>query len=35
MRLPAPTLGQHTRQVLRRLGYQDEAIDELKAAGVV
>jgi crotonobetainyl-CoA:carnitine CoA-transferase CaiB-like acyl-CoA transferase len=35
MRLPAPTLGQHTRQVLHRLGYQDEVIDELKVAGVI
>jgi crotonobetainyl-CoA:carnitine CoA-transferase CaiB-like acyl-CoA transferase len=32
---PAPTLGQHTRQVLRTLGYQDEAIDRLKTAGVI
>jgi crotonobetainyl-CoA:carnitine CoA-transferase CaiB-like acyl-CoA transferase len=35
MRLAAPTLGQHTRQILRRLGYHDEAIDELKAAGAI
>jgi crotonobetainyl-CoA:carnitine CoA-transferase CaiB-like acyl-CoA transferase len=35
LRLPAPTLGQHTRQVLHTLGYQDEVIDELKAAGVI
>jgi crotonobetainyl-CoA:carnitine CoA-transferase CaiB-like acyl-CoA transferase len=35
MRLPAPTLGQHTRQILHTLGYQDEAIDQLKAAGVI
>src|SRR5918996_766467 len=26
MRFPAPTLGQHTRHVLHRLGYQDEVI---------
>jgi formyl-CoA transferase len=35
MRLPAPTLGQHTRQVLHSLGYQDEVIDELKTTGVI
>jgi crotonobetainyl-CoA:carnitine CoA-transferase CaiB-like acyl-CoA transferase len=32
---PAPTLGQHTHQVLHTLGYQDEAIDQLKIAGVI
>jgi crotonobetainyl-CoA:carnitine CoA-transferase CaiB-like acyl-CoA transferase len=35
MRLPAPMLGQHTRQVLHMLGYRDEAIDQLQAAGVI
>jgi crotonobetainyl-CoA:carnitine CoA-transferase CaiB-like acyl-CoA transferase len=35
MQLPAPTLGQHTRQILHSLGYQDEVIDELKTAGVI
>jgi crotonobetainyl-CoA:carnitine CoA-transferase CaiB-like acyl-CoA transferase len=35
LRIPAPTLGQHTRQVLRSLGYVDEAIDQLQAAGVI
>jgi crotonobetainyl-CoA:carnitine CoA-transferase CaiB-like acyl-CoA transferase len=35
LRRPAPTLGQHTHQVLRTLGYQDEAIDQLKIAGVI
>jgi crotonobetainyl-CoA:carnitine CoA-transferase CaiB-like acyl-CoA transferase len=35
LRHPAPTLGQHTYQVLRTLGYQDEAIDQLKTAGVI
>jgi crotonobetainyl-CoA:carnitine CoA-transferase CaiB-like acyl-CoA transferase len=35
MRLPAPTLGQHTREVLHTLGYRDEDIDQLKAAGVI
>jgi crotonobetainyl-CoA:carnitine CoA-transferase CaiB-like acyl-CoA transferase len=32
---PAPTLGQHTHQVLRTLGYQDQTIDQLKVAGVI
>jgi crotonobetainyl-CoA:carnitine CoA-transferase CaiB-like acyl-CoA transferase len=35
MRLPAPTLGQHTREILGALGYHDEAIDQLKAAGAI
>jgi crotonobetainyl-CoA:carnitine CoA-transferase CaiB-like acyl-CoA transferase len=35
MRLPAPTLGQHTRGVLQALGYRDETIEQLKAAGVI
>ena len=29
-----PTLGQHTREVLRELGYNDKAIDRFKATGV-
>jgi len=32
---PAPTLGQHAHQVLHRLGYQDQAIDQLKIDGVI
>jgi len=32
---PAPGLGQHTREVLRELGYPSERIDALFAAGVV
>jgi len=33
---PAPTLGQHTREVLMdELGYSSEAVDELVTAGVV
>ena len=32
---PAPTLGQHTHQVLHTLGYQDQAINQLKIAGVI
>jgi crotonobetainyl-CoA:carnitine CoA-transferase CaiB-like acyl-CoA transferase len=35
MRLPAPTLGQHTREVLHALGYADAAIDQFKAAGAI
>ena len=31
----APSLGQHTREVLRDAGYPDDEIDELKALGVV
>ena len=31
---PAPELSQHTTQWLKKLGYQDEAINELKKAGV-
>ena len=32
---PSPTLGQHTDDVLRDLGYDDERIDALRAAGVL
>jgi len=35
LRLPSPTLGQHNREVLAQLGLDDDAIDELLAAGVV
>ena len=35
IRLPAPTLGQHTREVLHTLGYTDGEIDHLKTAGVI
>ena len=34
-RRPAPTLGQHTDEVLRELGVSDERVAELRAAGVV
>jgi crotonobetainyl-CoA:carnitine CoA-transferase CaiB-like acyl-CoA transferase len=33
--LPAPTLGQHTREVLHTLGYTEGEIDHLKTAGVI
>jgi formyl-CoA transferase/CoA:oxalate CoA-transferase len=33
--LPPPTLGQHTDEVLRELGYDDTAITKLRAAGTV
>ncbi|HZZ46134.1 MAG TPA: CoA transferase [Pseudonocardia sp.] len=35
IRLPAPLLGQHSRDVLRTLGHSDAGIDELIATGVV
>ena len=34
-RRPAPTLGQHTDEILRELGVSDERVSELRAAGVV
>jgi crotonobetainyl-CoA:carnitine CoA-transferase CaiB-like acyl-CoA transferase len=35
MRLGAPRLGEHTREVLREAGYADEAIEALLREGVV
>lgn len=35
IRRGAPLLGEHTRQVLRELGYEDEAISALEEKGVV
>ena len=35
LRRPAPALGQHTREVLRGIGYSDERIAELVKEGVV
>ena len=32
---PAPVLGQHTREVLGEVGYTDEEVSDLRAAGVV
>lgn len=33
--ISAPRLGQHTREVLRELGYSDEELDRMAAAGAV
>ena len=35
LRLPAPTVGQHNREVLGRLGLNDAQMDQLEAAGVI
>lgn len=35
VRMPAPTLGQHTDEVLRDLGYGDETIEALRRDGVI
>ena len=35
MALPPPQLGEHTREILQRLGYSDEAIDGFAAAGAI
>jgi formyl-CoA transferase len=35
VRLPAPTLGQHSVQVLIEIGYSREEIEALRAAGVI
>jgi crotonobetainyl-CoA:carnitine CoA-transferase CaiB-like acyl-CoA transferase len=32
---PTPLLGEHNRDVLASIGYDDEAIDKLHAAGVI
>jgi len=34
-RLPAPSLGQHTAEVLKELGYNEEEIEELRKEGVI
>lgn len=33
--LPAPLLGQHTREVLREIGYAEEELDRLASAGAI
>lgn len=35
IRSPPPTLGQHTSEVLRTLGYTEEEVEEMRGAGVV
>jgi formyl-CoA transferase len=35
VRLPAPLLGQHTQEILREAGYDDEKIADLAARGIV
>ncbi|MCW4037103.1 MAG: CoA transferase [Candidatus Bathyarchaeota archaeon] len=35
IRTPPPTLGEHSKEVLRSLGYGDEEIDELAKSGVI
>ena len=35
LRSPAPALGQHTRSVLRSIGYDDARLATLAAAGVI
>ena len=34
-RVPAPALGEHTREVLSGLGYGEQEIDELMSSGAV
>jgi crotonobetainyl-CoA:carnitine CoA-transferase CaiB-like acyl-CoA transferase len=35
IRTPPPTLGEHNNEILRRLGYDDAAIEELAKSGVI
>jgi formyl-CoA transferase len=35
LRRPAPTLGQHSAEILRELGYEEETINELMKRGIV
>jgi crotonobetainyl-CoA:carnitine CoA-transferase CaiB-like acyl-CoA transferase len=35
IRTPPPLMGEHTDELLRELGYEDEAIAELRAAEVI
>jgi CoA:oxalate CoA-transferase len=33
IRKPAPTIGQHSEEVLKEFGYSDESIKDLQASG--
>jgi crotonobetainyl-CoA:carnitine CoA-transferase CaiB-like acyl-CoA transferase len=35
VRIAPPRLGQHTDELLRELGYADDAIDRLRGTGVI
>ncbi|MDY6854955.1 MAG: CaiB/BaiF CoA-transferase family protein [Thermodesulfobacteriota bacterium] len=35
IRTPSPTLGQHTDEILKKMGYQDNEIKDLQAKGVI
>jgi len=35
MRLPPPSRGEHTKEILRELGYSDEDLARLRAEGVI
>lgn len=35
VRRPAPTVGQHTRELLRELGYGDDEVDRLTETGII
>lgn len=35
IRTPAPSLGQHTREILLELGYSENEIDEMRRSGVI
>jgi crotonobetainyl-CoA:carnitine CoA-transferase CaiB-like acyl-CoA transferase len=35
LRRPAPAVGQHTREILTRIGYSDARIDALARQGIV
>jgi crotonobetainyl-CoA:carnitine CoA-transferase CaiB-like acyl-CoA transferase len=35
IREPAPSLGQHTREILKSLGYNDEEIERFRKEGII